>query len=359
MITFDFGLLQQMVAQKYVTVQKHPKADLYIYNYTPSAQYERLWNAATLASRGLILNDQQAIIARPFPKFFNLEEHPSSDFPNEPFEVFEKMDGSLGILYWIDDQPFMATRGSFDSEQAQRATAMLYDTYRDSLAHLRKDVTYLFEIIYPNNRIVVDYGAQEKLVLLAMIDTATGQYLPLEEMGFPIVPRYDGINDLQSLRALPADNKEGFVIRFRNGFMVKVKFEEYVRLHRILTQISTRTIWTYLKEAQPFDALLERVPDEFFNWVRQTKATFQAKYQAIETTAQREFSQAPFPAAHKQSGKHLSPEERKTVAQYFVQCTYPKILFAMLDERDYSSYIWQMIYPMFEKPFNLTTTSQS
>ena len=90
----DINKLNELVNQKYVSVQKHPEADLYIYNYTQNAQYEGFWNQITLMCRGLILDGQGNIIARPFPKFFNLEEHQPEEIPKENFEVFEKMDGS-------------------------------------------------------------------------------------------------------------------------------------------------------------------------------------------------------------------------------------------------------------------------
>jgi RNA ligase len=91
--------LNQLITDNYINVNKHPKADLYIYNYTQKAQYERLWNDWTLACRGLIMDRDYNIIARPFKKFFNLGEFENQDIPNESFEVYEKMDGSLGILY--------------------------------------------------------------------------------------------------------------------------------------------------------------------------------------------------------------------------------------------------------------------
>jgi len=87
-----------------------------------------------------------------------VDELPSVELalPQEPFEVYEKLDGSLGILYWVDDEPRVATRGSFTGVQAQRGTAILRARYGH--VAFRTDVTYLFEILFPENRIVVDYG---------------------------------------------------------------------------------------------------------------------------------------------------------------------------------------------------------
>jgi len=83
-------LLRQMLDERLVIVQKHPDADLFIYNYTNKAQYDRIWNEITLQSRGLILDADLNIVARPFKKFFNLEEHPESEIPDEPFEAIRK-----------------------------------------------------------------------------------------------------------------------------------------------------------------------------------------------------------------------------------------------------------------------------
>jgi RNA ligase len=325
-----------LIEQKYISVQKHPAGELYIYNYTPKAQFEKLWDEITLQCRGLILDAGGAIVARPFPKFFNLEEHALHEIPHEPFEVYEKMDGSLGILYWLHYQPYIATRGSFDSEQARKATQLLQHRYTDTLPFLQKDKTYLFEIIYPGNRIVVDYGQREELVLLAIIDTQTGQDLPLADIGFPLVKRYDGIRDIKALKGLVEDNREGFVLKFESGFRVKVKFEEYVRLHRILTGVSNKLIWEMLRNNTPLDAILEGVPDEFYTWVKQTREKLLAGYQAIEEQCRKDF-------------KVLA--DRKATALYFLSCRYPSILFAMLDGHDYRDAIWKLIKPVYEKPF--------
>ena len=134
-----------------------------------------------------------------------------------------KMDGSLGILYWLNDRPFIATRGSFTSEQSQHATEVLYSRYQHAFDKLDRGAHDLFEIIYPQNRIVVDYGSMDDLVLLTVIDNETGNER-IEDIGFPIVKKFDGINDLQELKALEENNKEGFVVRFKDGFRVKMKF---------------------------------------------------------------------------------------------------------------------------------------
>ena len=332
----DLELLQEMQVQGYVSVQQHPEAELYIYNYTPKTQYDRVWNEVTLQCRGLILNAAAEIAARPFPKFFNLGEMENQYIPNEPFEVYEKMDGSLGILYWLEDQAFIATRGSFASDQAIRATAMLRDKYEDALERLDRSRTYLFEIIYPENRIVVDYGDSEALVLLAVLDTQTGRDFPLGNICFPVVKRLDGIQDINQLKQLEEDNREGFVVKFQSGLRYKIKFEEYLRIHRIVTQVSSISIWEYLATGQPIEQILERVPDEFYQWVHLMKGSLQESYELIEKQCKQDFKVLP---------------SRKETALYFMQCPYPTVLFAMLDNRPYDQLIWKRIRPDYSRPF--------
>ena len=340
----DTTLLKEMIDNGYVNVQKHPTHDLFIHNYAPKAQYERVWNAVTLACRGLIMDAQNRIVARPFTKFFNLGEVENQSLPNESFEVFEKLDGSLGILYFVENEAFIATRGSFTSEQAVRATAILRSKYAqilhrkspDGKSVVSKNKTYLFEIIYPDNRIVVDYGAMEDIILTAIIDTVTGEDLPLEDIGFPMVKRYDGINDISILSGLEETNREGFVIKYRSGLRYKVKFEEYLRIHRIVTGVSNVSIWEYLAADMPFDDILDRVPDEFYDWVKTTSHNLNEQYRAIEALCQSDF-------------KVLAT--RKETAAYFLTCAHPSVLFSILDKKPYKNTIWKMLRPKFQKPF--------
>lgn len=336
MKTLNISLLNQMLLEGYVSVQKHPDAELYIYNYTANAQYEKLWNEITLACRGLILNNEMYIVARPFSKFFNVGEVDDINLPASNFNVYEKIDGSLGILYWLNDKPFIATRGSFTSDQAIKGTEILHTKYQQVISKLDKSKTYLFEIIYPENRIVVDYGSTEDLVLLAIVDIKTRTNEALQDIGFTMVKKYNGIKDIHILKELEEDNKEGFVVQYENGFRVKVKFDEYLRLHKIVTMVSNITVWEHLMNELPFDELLDRVPDEFYTWVKETKNSLTQQFETIESEC-------------KQNYKTLETE--KETAIYFMTCNHSKVLFSMWRNRDYKTLIWKMICPTFSKPF--------
>jgi hypothetical protein len=139
----DINILNSYEKNGLIKSQKHPYLDLWIWNYSVSVQYERLWDDITLQCRGIVTDNEGNVVARPFKKFFNIEEGKHN--PTEEFEVFEKMDGSLGILFNYKDEWVFATRGSFTSDQSKRAYKLL-EKY--PIENLDKKNTYLFEIIY-------------------------------------------------------------------------------------------------------------------------------------------------------------------------------------------------------------------
>ena len=256
--------------------------------------------------------------------------------PAGNFQTFDKKDGSLGILYWVGDEPWIATRGSFDSDQAQWATSFFRQNA--DLKQFNRGITYLFEIVYPSNRIVVDYGDSENLFLLAKIRTKTAEELPLNEpIGFPVVERFDGLNDLESILAMNEQNREGFVLLFDNGERIKIKMDEYKRLHKIITGLNSRHIWEALKGGKSFDELIETVPDEYFDWVKKVESNLMTQFRAIEQTAIAEFK--PFDA-------------RKDAAAYYKNCQTTPILFKMLDGKPYDDVIWKQLKPTESKTFH-------
>ena len=335
----DFDEIARLIAEGYLSQQPHPSENYRILNYTQKTQYEWFWTPETKTCRGLIVDDQNQVVARPFEKFFSYEQL-DCQVPDESFEVYDKLDGSLGILYQDRrGQPQIASRGSFTSQQAERGTAVLHAKY----GHVQfdPDLTYLFEIIYPENRIVVDYGKTEDLILLAVIETQSGRERPLEDIGLPMVKRYHGINDFSEVVAQQDDSREGMVVRFEGGMRVKFKFEEYKRLHKVLTGISVAHIWQTLASGKSLDDLVEQVPDEFFSWVREVESTLKRQFRSILDEAHEQYNQAP------------SFETRKQAAAYFKQCRYPSLMFAILDNKPHEDKVWRLVKPSGHQAFRI------
>jgi hypothetical protein len=80
-------------------VQTHPTLPLFIHNYSEKTQFDKRWDEVTMSCRGLILDNNGDVIARPWKKFFNYGEGRLKIDDVMPVEVTDKMDGSLGILY--------------------------------------------------------------------------------------------------------------------------------------------------------------------------------------------------------------------------------------------------------------------
>lgn len=338
----DLTILNDYIERGLVEKNLHPTLPITIYNYSRKTQYEGLWDEITIMCRGLILDTEGNIVAKSFPKFFNMEELADSEIPNESFEVFEKMDGSLGIFFNYDGEWFMATKGSFISDQSIKGMEI---AKRHNL-HLIcvPKFTYLFEIIYPENRIVLNYGEDERLVLLSIINP-NGEELSYEDIvedGWDIIYRYDGIDDYKQLKKIIGNNSEGFVVRFKNGMRMKIKGDEYVRLHRILTGFSNVDIWEYLKDGKDFNDFLDRVPDEFDHWVKNTKQELESHYETLE----REYKWI-----FKVLMRSPESETKKGFAELAKKYKHPSILFKMFDQKGYSDYIWKTIRPQYSKPF--------
>ena len=144
-------LLDKYVADGWLVTQKHPTLPLSIYNYSQKTQYDGHWDEVTLACRGLIVDSSTGkVIIKPFPKFFNYEEV-EAEVPwktSDYVYVQEKMDGSLGILfYYLEGMEWvLATRGSFTSNQAIKGMEILKSKY--NLDVFEKSIAYLIEIIY-------------------------------------------------------------------------------------------------------------------------------------------------------------------------------------------------------------------
>lgn len=331
--------LDKLVEEGWLISQTHPELDLTIYNYSQKTQYERFWNEETLSCRGLVMDSYGNIVARPFKKFFNFGEV-SSEIPDLPFEAFEKMDGSLGIFFWYKGNPIFASRGSFTSEQALKGKSMIIEKEYEILSD---GVTYLFEIIYEENRIVVDYGNDERLVLLGAIETETGKEIPYKELedklsdkGFELVKKWDSKISIDSILKENDSNREGYVLRFSNGYRIKIKFEEYCRLHRIVTNISNISIWERIKDDLPLDEILDRIPDEFYDWVKQTEENLRDNYQDILEECEKDLYRIR---------QDLGNSERREYAEIIKTKKYPSVIFYMLDGKRVNEMIWKLVKP--------------
>jgi RNA ligase len=334
---------QKLVAEQSNRFWKHIK----IYNYGRSCQFDNtLWDEVTEQTRGLIVDwDSGEVLARPFRKFFNLGTgyRPETDRKNlPPFEpeCTKKMDGSLGILWWHDGEPQIATRGSFGSAQSRWAEKFFKANYGFTWPD---GWTPLFEIIYPGNRIVVKYE-REEMVLLGMVNIATGEEMRHSELrkwaelnGCPIVELFND-KSIEELALEDNPNEEGYVITWK----VKVKFIEYCRIHRLVTGLSPKGIWELMREGQNLEEEFATMPEHFRQWSDEWIDKFTMQYAQLEADAALAWLGKPDTA------------DRKELAFYFTKYPFPipHWCFAKLDGKDGSDAIWKAIRPKPEEAFD-------
>lgn len=345
----DKNKFDKLVEQKLVTCRVHPRnSDLFIYNYTPEVQFEKKWDKLTMMCRGLILQGDGTLVSRPFSKFFNLgetKETTIANLPSELPEVSEKLDGSLGILYEDESGYSISTRGSFESEQAIWATDWLK---RQGDKDWRQGITYLFEIIYPTNRIVVDYKSRAELVMVGLVKNDTGEIFPYDAvvseadrlgLSYPKLFKMS-LKEIQEKAKNSKDNEEGFVLFYPKAqLMVKVKLEDYVRLHRLTFGISIKAIWENMAEGKNIEAVFKDAPDEVFDWIKKYKDEFKEKELKHLTTAKKLYDEV------------IGMETRKEQALYLQanNNNYLSIVFSMIDnKKNYMKQIYNFFRPSAE-----------
>lgn len=345
----------------YVTERAHPVfPELRILNYTPAAQFGNIWDETTMNSRGLIYNaDTHRVLARPFKKFFNWgetdEEYATDVKMNQPlYHVADKLDGSLGIGYRLPTGEWaIATRGSFDSEQARHATAWLAE-HPEVRAWMDTEeewgCTPLFEILYPENRIVVNYGETDALVALGSVEIQDGHY-----HSAPNAPdRAASFSDLGTLRDVLAapvrPNAEGFVVWTDPWTAVKIKYPQYVELHRVVTGLNRKAIWREVQLGpESFKAFLAQLPDELYSWAQgvadELNEQYAVRMRQIDTQYQ-------FLMAEVDERRGLTDEyelDRAWFAKLVKERISPTLqgyMFSLLDGRDISDKIWKELQPV-------------
>lgn len=257
-----------------VLINSHPDYDnLKIIHYTQETKFNNNWNYFTFIARGMIIDTNNwEIIAIPFPTFFNYGEI-TTDLPkNKCFTALTKEDGSCAIIFNYDKKWHCSTRRSFCSEQAIWGTNFIRNNW--DIPEYFNNITLLGEIIYPENRIVIDYGNDEKIVLLGGYNKTTCEDVsndiePLGEyLNSPVVKAEkvfnnieEVLNDAESLDA----NHEGYVIIYENGYRVKIKGDEYKKIHRAIFNMSPLSIWEFMlhNDENDINTIIKNVDNQF------------------------------------------------------------------------------------------------
>ena len=261
--------------------------------------------------RGLVFGADGGIVSRPFHKFFNVGENESSSpdrvaeaLARGPHRVMEKMDGSMVRPLVVGGELRLATKMGVTETAEQAEEAMSPDQADFLWTMVQRGLTPILEYVSPRNRIVVPYGRPE-LVLLAIRGNFLGKYGDLGEWNpadvpFPMVRLHGEIGEggIAGFAGEHADDegREGFVIQFSDGNMVKAKNPWYVRIHKVKEQVAhDRHILSLILDGGMDDALPHMV-DGDRAYIAEFEARFRANSAAmaesLRETAERAWAEA-------------------------------------------------------------------
>ena len=325
--------LNKYVQDGLLYCQVHPNLPLTIYNYTDKVQWENLWDDITLMSRGLIVDYLGNIVARPFRKFFNLSENKTNI--TDKYKIYEKLDGSLGILFFYGGNWILASRGSFTSDQAIKGKEILDRSCNYNL--LDKNNTYCFEIIYPENKIVVNYEDFEGCILTAVFNTQTGEELDMYVYKLQTSLEYGFTTPLEKLQEIIKDTDEGYVIKFSNGERCKIKGAEYLRLHKMMSEMSTTSVWDCLRNGDSILNILGGYPDEWYNSVRNYENELKELFNFWKSTYESLYINYGLIKDIKQFAEAVKDKE------------YKHFMFSIRNGKDITKQIWNNLKPEYKR----------
>jgi RNA ligase len=228
--------------------------------------------------RGLTFDtDTGKVAARKFAKFFNLNEKEEVFASNVDWSrghvVLDKLDGSMITPYrtTAGRMRWHTKMGATDVAEPVcdfvDASSLAYVAFANAMVDT--GFTPIFEWCSRKQRIVVDYP-EDQLVLTAIRNNLTGEYVGYwgmmdlaHQFGIPVVRALfdaeDGatpVSDIEAFRREIAGRQdvEGYILRFDDGHMLKLKVDWYVLLHKTKEQIQfEKDVWALVLNDQVDD----------------------------------------------------------------------------------------------------------
>ena len=343
---FSFEDLELELQNGYVREVRHPSLPITIFNYTEKAQFDSRWNDVTLHCRGLIVDYKDEIVARGPRKFFNYGQPGATNYPlSTPVRVSRKEDGSLGIGWHYEKHHGIATRGSFTSEQAEHATPKLSIPDKMAIEWAEdRERSRAWEIVYPDNKIVLDYKGVDENIRLGTVDNRSGLITYR-----PGVPKEMTLGDALAL-PIP-EGEEGYVLDIMVAGEVvdhlKLKGEWYKRMHSAVFGLTEKKVWEAWKDYKLSDFISE-LPDELQPWTIDVATRIQKEANYWETEVR-----AAEDAMTSVLGFGAS---RKDQAEYLLKYYKPFApgVFALLDDNTSKMDEWisKQVKPTKHVPFN-------
>lgn len=254
------GSLEQLTTDYGIKVKSYPDQDVYLLNYDQIESPK--FNTIVRECRSLVIDSKLNVVSRSFDRFFNHGEG-ECEVKFENSVALEKVDGSLIGLYFVPkmNQWHFRTRGTAFAE-AQLPTeksyqqailetiGMSFEQLQESMSKVDKDITFIFEFVSPENRIVTRY--QEPMMVLLAVREHNGKYPSYMKNDFVVellkneMPvcwknvrecksfQIKTVEDVENYISGLTDLQEGFVVLDREkNTRVKFKSPAYLKAHAI------------------------------------------------------------------------------------------------------------------------------
>lgn len=225
----------------------YPNYTFRVFNYK-SPVYEDFLEPGALECRGIMYrideNENVTLVCRPPQKFFNLNENPFTQNLdlNDIVEMYEKHDGCLISTFIHDDKLFLKSKSAISSEMITDAKRLLTPEMISTIMTKYKDCTVNMEYCSKKFKITLDYP-EPTLFVLNIRKIETGEYIPHDEIenNFKNIAKRIPIVSPSSIREMTGI--EGYVARFKNGLLVKMKTDWYVKKHSQKAELTIRDLF--------------------------------------------------------------------------------------------------------------------
>ena len=322
--------LDELVDAGWVTRQKHKSFPLFVYSYSKKTQYDQYWTDLTKFARGVILDTEGNLVAKPFTKAFNIGEPSAPELPKgHDYMAYSKVDGSMSVFWHYEGKWNCSTKGSFDNQYTDYALSVIGNQISSDIS---KDITLITEVVLPEELDDMRRAAPADPGLYFLGATHTPSRKDLNPLTFHTLwggkfasPCGEYIEDLME-KASHEEGTEGWVIRYSDGLRFKVKTAWYLRIFRTLSRLDD-SVKTQMLQGMSLDQILVDVPEELTGEITELYKTISSKVSEIKLAVW---------ARYKNHCGRTKPD-RKTFAGLVKEDLLRSLLFLLYDEKDISS----------------------
>jgi len=291
-------------------------------NEITNDNFWQLYDGFYKECRSVVIDiENNNIILSPFRKFQNLDETEENKLEKivekiknaKSIEITDKLDGSMQSARFYNDQIIMSGSQAIDLNNSWR----LQDGYdilinQSNYVKMLKEnpeYTFIFEYITLKDAHVVNYKKDDEgLYLLGLRNVYTGEqllYKQVKKYADKYQVRMTKIFDktfddvMKDTKEYKSHEMEGYVLNIDSHF-IKVKCDDYVQIHKVLSNISSINLIIKHIADNTFDDLICKVPESYkwrvmkvanlvFDYIKNTKIIVNKYYDKSPRNSRKEF----------------------------------------------------------------------